>query len=293
MASSQAVLMCRSEYWTHIGRGMMADVAGKFFWYELMTGDPQAALAFYTGVLGWTSAPFDGDPGGGAYHVVTGAQGPVGGIMALPAQAVADGMTPGWLGYIGSADVDADVARLCGAGATERRAAEDIPGVGRFAVLGDPGGATFMLLKGAGPDDFPSASPMAPGHVGWHELYSGDFARDLDFYAGSLGWSLGEAMDMGEMGSYQLVSQTGGVDFSAMTGGIMPLPPMMPAPLWLFYFVVDDIDAAVARVTAGGGQVLNGPIEVPGGAWIIQATDPQGAMFALVGMRAVTSDGEG
>ena len=59
----------------------------------------------------------------------------------------------------------------------------------------------------------------------------------------------------------------------------------MPAPVWLFYFVVGDIDEAVAKVQAGGGQVLNGPMEVPGGGWIIQAADPQGAMFALVGGR--------
>jgi predicted enzyme related to lactoylglutathione lyase len=92
-------------------------------------------------------------------------------------------------------------------------------------------------------------------------------------------------MDMGAMGRYQLVSQSGGSDFQDMTGGIMPVPSMMPRAAWLFYFTVGDIDAAVEKVTAGGGQVLNGPMEVPGGGWIIQATDPQGAMFALVGGR--------
>jgi uncharacterized protein len=59
----------------------------------------------------------------------------------------------------------------------------------------------------------------------------------------------------------------------------------MPMPAWLFYFTVGDIDVAVEKVKAGGGMVLNGPMEVPGGAWIIQATDPQGAMFALVGSK--------
>lgn len=123
------------------------------------------------------------------------------------------------------------------------------------------------------------------GHVSWHELYSGDFDRDLAFYTGQFGWAKGEAMDMGEMGSYQLVSQTGATDFQGMTGGIMPVIKEMPMPVWLFYFTVGDIDAAVGRVTAGGGTILNGPMEVPGGAWIIQATDPQGAMFALVGSK--------
>ena len=69
-------------------------------------------------------------------------------------------------------------------------------------------------------------------------------------------------------------------------GGMFNRPAEVPVTFWLYYFNVDDIDAAVRRVEAGGGKVLNGPMEVPGGAWIIQGQDPQGAMFALVGPRA-------
>jgi predicted enzyme related to lactoylglutathione lyase len=261
----------------------MSDLTGKFFWYELMTSDPQAALAFYGDLLGWTSQPFGGERTDDPYHVVSGSAGPLGGIMAIPAEAKDCGMTPWWGGYVGSSDVDADVARLAAAGGKVMRAPEDIPGVGRFAVMADPGGAIFMLLKGSSPDGMDAPPPMAQGHVGWHELYAGSFDADLAFYTGQFGWSKGEAMDMGEMGSYQLVSQTGGSDFQAMSGGIMPVPKEMPRPAWLFYFNVGDIDAAVEKVTSGGGAVLNGPMEVPGGGWIIQAADPQGAMFALVG----------
>ena len=63
-------------------------------------------------------------------------------------------------------------------------------------------------------------------------------------------------------------------------------PPMVPAPHWLYYVNVADIDAAVDRVKGAAGQVLNGPMQVPGGSWIIQGRDPQGAMFALVGQKA-------
>ncbi|MBJ7444945.1 MAG: VOC family protein [Sphingobium sp.] len=261
----------------------MTDRNGQFFWVELMTSDPQAALAFYTDVVGWTKMPFGED---GGYTLVVGSAGPLGGVMAIPAEAKECGMTPWWGGYIASADVDADAARLVAAGGSIKRPAEDIDGVGRFAVMGDPGGATFMLLKGSSPDGMEAPPPMAMGHVGWHELYSGNFDADMAFYTGQFGWTKGEAMDMGDMGIYQLVSQTGGSDFPSMSGGIMPVPKEMPAPLWLFYFVVGDIDAAAARVTAGGGTILHGPSEVPGGSWIVQLLDPQGAMFALVGTRA-------
>ncbi|HKY80742.1 MAG TPA: VOC family protein [Sphingobium sp.] len=263
----------------------MTDLNGKFFWYELMTSDPQAAIRFYGDVVGWTAQPFGGERTDDPYTVVSGSAGPLGGIMAIPAEAKDCGMSPWWGGYVGSADVDADADRLEKAGGSVKRAPDDIPGVGRFAVMADPGGAVFMLLRGSSPDGMDPASPMATGHVGWHELYSGNFDADLAFYTSQFGWGKGEAMDMGEMGSYQLFSMSGATDFNSMSGGIMPVPKEMPVPMWLFYFVVPDIDAAAEKVTAGGGAVLNGPMQVPGGAWIIQANDPQGAMFALVGMR--------
>ena len=61
-------------------------------------------------------------------------------------------------------------------------------------------------------------------------------------------------------------------------------------PFWLYYFNVGDIDAAGKRVRLVGAGSANGPIEVPGGNWIVQCTDPQGAMFALVGTRSHNGD---
>jgi uncharacterized protein len=63
---------------------------------------------------------------------------------------------------------------------------------------------------------------------------------------------------------------------------MMNKPDNIPASTWGFYVNVESIDAAIERVKAGGGQVTNGPHEVPGGSWIVQAIDPQGAAFALV-----------
>ena len=98
------------------------------------------------------------------------------------------------------------------------------------------------------------------------------------FYSKLFGWTKTEAMDMGEMGVYQLFA-TGG---STAAGGMMTKMPETPAPFWLFYFNVDSADAALKRVNDGGGKVINGPMEVPGPMWIVQALDPQGAMFAMV-----------
>ena len=160
---------------------------------------------------------------------------------------------------------------------TVHRAPETIPGVGRFAVVADPQGAGFMLFRGEGEPPTPPPAPGTPGHVGWHELHATDREAAFAFYAGLFGWTQAEAIDMGPMGIYQTLAAGG-----PAIGGMMTRTPDVPAPFWLFYFNVAAIDAAIARVAQGGGKVANGPQQVPGGSWIAQCFDPQGAMFAMV-----------
>ena len=88
-------------------------------------------------------------------------------------------------------------------------------------------------------------------------------------------------MDMGPMGTYRLFDM--GDNKPMGDGGMMTKPPQMPVCAWSFYFIVDHITSAIERVKAGGGTVMMGPTQVPGGGWIIQGQDPQGGMFALVG----------
>ncbi|ODT31205.1 MAG: glyoxalase [Kaistia sp. SCN 65-12] len=254
----------------------MAGNATSFFWYELMTSDMDAAEAFYTDVVGWTAEPFETPADLPRYTVVMAGGRGVGGLMPLPEEAAAAGMPPAWIGYIHTEDIDASTESLRKAGGAVHREPSEIPGVGRFAVVADPQGAMFMFLQPEGSDQ--QAMPMTtPGHVGWAELYASDRESAVDFYAGQFGWTRHHAMDMGEMGIYQIFAVDG-----EPTGGIMTRPPQVPAPAWQFYFNVDAIDAAAARVATGGGKVTSGPVEVPGGSWIVQCQDPQGAHFALV-----------
>jgi hypothetical protein len=85
-------------------------------------------------------------------------------------------------------------------------------------------------------------------------------------------------VDLGPTGIYQLFA-IGDVP----SGGMMTKPKEMPVPVWLYYFNVDDIDTTAARVTSHGGRILMGPHQVPGGSWILQCLDPQGAMVCFVG----------
>jgi predicted enzyme related to lactoylglutathione lyase len=246
-----------------------------FVWYELMTTDPKAAEGFYRSVVGWTMA--DAGMPGRSYTLLSAGPTMIGGLMAIPDDARRMGAPPAWIGYIGVDDVDGCAGKLRAAGGAIHRPPDDIPGVGRFAVAADPHGAAFVLFKGAS-DQMPApVAPGTPGHVGWHELHAGDGAAAFDFYAGQFGWTLDREMDMGPMGKY-LIFASG----AEAVGGIMTRMPEMPVPAWVYYFNVDAIDAAAQRVAAGGGKVINGPMEVPGGQWILQGLDPQGALFALV-----------
>jgi len=201
----------------------------------------------------------------------------VGGLMPIPEDARKMGVRPAWMGYIGVDDVDAYAARVKAAGGAVHRAPQDIPGVGRFAVVGDPTGAGFILFRGSSEQAPTPPAPGTPGHIGWHELHAGDGPAAFAFYSSLFGWTKTEAMDMGPTGVYQMFA-TGG----ETVGGMMTKAPEVPMPFWLNYFNVEAIDAAIERIKQHGGQISNGPMEVPGGLWIVQALDPQGAMFALV-----------
>jgi len=201
----------------------------------------------------------------------------VAGLMAIPQEMRAEGMKPCWSGYVASDNVDADAARVVTAGGSIKRAPNDIPNVGRFAVVADPGGAVFLLFKPNSTEEPKPVAPMTPGHIGWHELYADDPDRELAFYSKLFGWTKDRAVDMGPMGTYQTFA-TG----AEPCGGMMKACAQMPAPMWNYYIAVESVAKAANRAQKRGAEILNGPMEVPGGAWIVQARDPQGAAFAVV-----------
>ena len=244
---------------------------GDFVWYELTTNDLDAAEAFYEGISAWAIEP-SGMPGMD-YRLANAGTRQVAGLMAI--MEMMPDKTPAWRGFIGVDDVDHMAARIAKAGGTIGYGPEDIPGIGRFAACADPQGAVFLIFKGAG-DPPPEITPETPGAIGWHELTTSDWEAAWAFYSGLFGWEKEIAVDMGGMGTYQTFTING-----VHAGGMMTAPDQPPA--WRYYITVDDIDAAAAKITAGGATIQMGPHEVPGGAWIVMAADPQGAAFAVSG----------
>lgn len=254
----------------------MADLQSTFAWYEFVTPDVAAAKAFYGTVVGWTTR--DVPMPAMSYTVLHAGEAGIGGIRTMPREACDAGMRPHWAGYIHSADVDGDAVKLLGLGGKVQRAPTDIPNVGRFASVSDPQGAQFHLFKpGQAGGPIPS---NAAGHIAWHELHTTDWPKAFDFYSAMFGWVKGDSIDLGPMGIYQCFTING-----AAMGGMINSPVATTMRFWLYYFNVGDIDAAALRIKAGGGQVLQGPHQVPGGGWMVTAADPQGAWFALLGAR--------
>jgi uncharacterized protein len=256
---------------------------GRFLWYELMTTDIEAAKTFYAKVVGWGTR--DASMLGLAYTLFTVGGASVSGLMTLPEDAKKMGARSRWIGYVGVNDVDAAADRIKQLGGAVHVPPTDVPNVSRFSVVTDPQMAALVLFKWLKPGQEQPAALGTPGRVGWHELFTADCEKALAFYGELFGWQKADA-DIGPMGTYQLFSAGG-----QTIGGMFTKPPTVPVPFWLYYFNIGDIDAAAERVKAGGGQILEGPLEVPGGSRVARCTDPQGAMFALTGKRSYTGIG--
>lgn len=255
----------------------MGNSHGRFVWYELMTTDMKTAKLFYANVLGWgardASAPALG------YSLFTVADLPVAGLMNMPEDGRKTGAPPHWIGYVRVDDVDTVVDRVKQLGGAVHVPPTDVPGISRFSIVADPQMATLALVKGLKPGQAQSTELGAPCRVGWHELLAADWEKAFAFYGELFGWQKAGA-HAGALGTYQQFSADG-----ETLGGMLTKPPALPFPFWLYYFNVDDVETAAQRVEAGGGQILYGPTAVPGGAWIVHCTDPQGAIFGLLDRR--------
>jgi uncharacterized protein len=247
---------------------------GRPLWYELMTTDMKGAESFYRTVVGWKTAPFEG--AGQPYTTFNGGRDvPIGGVMAKPAEVKAP---PFWAMYVGVPKLEDAAAHIKKIGGNAHTEVIEVPKVGRMQMMVDPQGAAFYIFEPSNSEQQPETAPEV-GEASWHELMTTDWPAAMKFYESVFGWKPSQAMDMGEgMGTYQMFDRPHG-----MIGGMMNKPPEMAnvPPYWQIYFRIPDIEAAAERVKAGGGKIIAGPMEVPGGDWVLTATDPQGAVFGL------------
>jgi len=245
----------------------------------LLTPDPEGSKALYDAVVGWDISG-EGPPEYGGYRMINSNGSFAGGVLPLTSEMQQHGARPTWLGYLYVSDVDQKVADVEQAGGKALMPAFDIPNVGRIAMVADPQGAPFYVMKPTPPEPKAQSdvfSPTAQERIGWNELNTSDPAAGRKFYVDQFGWDTTDFMDMGEMGEYRFIDHHGtrlGALCGVMPGG---------RPAWRFYFRVPSIAKAKEVVEARGGAIRMGPMQVPTGDYIIIGSDPQGAEFALVG----------
>ena len=253
----------------------MANPAGTPIWYELLTNDAAASTAFYEDVLGWMVQPAQpGDPK--HYQTLdTGKGGMVGGMMQLTEEMRAHGAKPTWLFYVGVADVDATATRAGELGGKVLMPAFDIANIGRIALLADPQGIPFYVMRATGEGTSTAFDRTGMGKCNWNELATPDQAAGNAFYEKLLGWTYPDKMAMPGGDDYVFIAVG-----ETRIGATMKQAPSAPQG-WQFYFRAPDIDAAVEKVKKAGGKVHAGPMEVPGGDKVIVASDLHGVPFGV------------
>jgi predicted enzyme related to lactoylglutathione lyase len=257
----------------------MTKLQGAWIWYELMVPDAPHAKTFYEAVVGWTinlgtEAPLH-------YGMIGNADGGMtGGVLPITQEMTAKGASPAWVGYIGTDNVEATIASVEAHGGRLLMPVMEID-EGRFAMVADCCGASFYVMTPKSADAVSTSwSPSMIGRCGWNELQAGNIVDAEAFYTGVFGWELAGSMDMGELGAYQFLALDG-----QTFGGMMQKTPHSPAAAWNFYFRVANIDDAAAAIVTHAGLILHGPVQVPGGDWVLNGVDPQGARFSLVGAK--------
>jgi predicted enzyme related to lactoylglutathione lyase len=241
---------------------------GRFVWHDLMTKDGARAAQFYTALFGWQVQEVPMGPF--IYRMIHCGPGPIGGIVEeqnIPAAH--------WMPYLAVPAVDAAAAKLQELGGSVCVPPTDIPGTGRFAVVGDPQGAYFSLYTGnEGSPGFDPDVPV-PGRVCWNELYSSDDVAAQRFYSAMFGWQE-DAKDIGPLGTYRCQVLDG-----KQAGGLMKNPMPGAPSCWVVYFFVEDLLASTAKAKELGATAMMENTPIPGVGSFAMLTDPTGAMFAL------------
>jgi uncharacterized protein len=241
-------------------------------WIDLATPDQDAAAEFYSALFGWSVVEDENAEQTGGYRVATLRDKAIGGVM----KTMQEGQPPAWSTYVCVEDADATVAKAKQAGGSVMVEPMDVLDYGRMAFLVDPTGAAIGLWQpgrnvGAG-------LVNEPGALSWNELETRDTAAAKAFYAAVFGWGF-EDHEMPGMGTYT-EWKLGDASIGGMADIGGRVPDEVPAH-WMVYFAVDDADAAVEQIKAGGGEVRFGPVDIPAGRFAM-AADPFGAAFAVI-----------
>lgn len=240
---------------------------GTFCWLELTATEPDLAVAFYSGLFGWSTRPAPGR----AHHLLYELRGrPVASLHALPVLQRMVGMRPRWTPYVAVDALDDRALDIRALGGELEGPFEALDG-GRDAVLLDPSGAALGLWEPR-----PTSTPIVsnePGAPCWYELQAPDPARARFFY--------GHVFEWGARGEGAFASW---IRDGVAVGGLRELAYEASGLHhgWTVYFEVEDLTATTRRASELGAHVSLPPTDVGAGGALSVLTDPQGATFGLL-----------
>ena len=244
-------------------------IPGKFVWHDLITHDVSAVKLFYAGIFGWR---FEDLPGTDRYTLIRHDGRMIGGI-AYSDRKVDGRPVSQWVGLVSVPDVDLAVARVRQVGGRVYAGPRDIPDRGRLAIVGDPEGAVFGVVRTTGGDP-PDREPGI-GDWLWNELWSKDSEAAGRVYSNLIGYELDEHEEVGGP-PYDVFKRDG-----RPRAGLLVDPFPEVTPYWLPYVRVANPAAVVAKVEGLGGQVLLAPNPEHREGTVAIIADPTGAEVAI------------
>lgn len=246
---------------------------GRWVWMELVTEDPVKARHFYGQVFGWTFEDFE--QGEQTYVLIRSGDRPVGGILQRRKEPEAD-RSAQWIGMLSVPDVEQATAHAADAGATTLIPPGKLRGRGTVAVLSDPEGALFAIIRtdaGDPADSFPPVNSWL-----WMELWARDAPGMSAFYEDIGGYTVtrpGQQARRGDRPEYHLVAD------GYARAGIVEMKRQDLPSAWLPYVRVADLRQTLDRVRSAGGDVLIEPDPDIRAGRIAVIVDPQGAAFGI------------
>ncbi|GLX18814.1 MULTISPECIES: VOC family protein [Streptomyces] len=246
-------------------------------WLDLGSPDTAAAAAFYGSVFGWEFVSAGPDAGGYGFFRLGGK------TVAALGPLTEKGATSAWMVHFQSADMQATAEKVRAGGGTVRMEPMDVMGEGWLAQFTDPQGAQFASWQPGKTGGLEVASEV--NTLVWVELHVPDPVAAIRFYAGVFGWRYIEMETPGM--TYRVLSIGEGDQEEGSFGGVAPQGEgaggaSTMVPRWVPYFHVADVDATVTAVEGNGGAVLMPATDVPDVGRIAWASDPAGAVFALL-----------
>ncbi len=242
---------------------------GQVVWYDLFTPDAAASAEFYGALTGWQIQTMN--MGNRTYSMFVDGKEGIGGLEPK------DGPGPGhWIGYVRVRSLAETLDKVTELGGITLKEPTSISPTSAYAIFRDPQGAVCGIYA----DEHDPGRGERPdvGRFTWSEMGAEQSDAAREFYLAVFSWELGDSMDMGPGGTYQML-RAAGTDWHI--GGLYDKSHESPNAFWAHYITVPALGPALELVKERGGTVLFEPQSVGGGDHIVQCIDPQGCMFAL------------